>query len=182
MFGSMGTFTVSLKKEVYQMKTKTKLFIGGAAIVAGAGLALATPIVGLVSPLLAVGTHSSDIHTRGTALMSNGEHFRVELETEGPSTITTQDGSVAAGGHNGWHSHPGMVVVTLISGSITWYDENCVPINYKAGDSWTEGSQIHAYRVTSTTAIHTMALFIIAQGQGYRIDQPAPACASGLGL
>jgi hypothetical protein len=27
-----------------------------------------------------------------------------------------------------------------------------------------------------------MALFVIAQGQGYRIDQPAPACATGVGL
>jgi hypothetical protein len=57
MFRSMGlktlrtpTFTVFLK-EVHQTKTKTKLFIGAAAIVTGAGLALATPIVGLVSAL-----------------------------------------------------------------------------------------------------------------------------------
>ena len=164
------------------MKTKTKVFIGTAAIIALVGVALATPIVGLLSPILALGTQNSDIHARGTAVTSNGEHFRVELETEGPSTITTQDGSVAAGGHNGWHSHPGMVVVTLISGSITWYDQSCVPTDYKAGDSWVEGSQIHAYRVTSTTAIHTIALFVIAQGQAYRIDQPAPACAAGLGL
>src|SRR6266481_9679409 len=164
------------------MKTRFKLLIGATAMVTVVGVALATPVVGLISPLLSVGTQTSDIHVRGTAVMSNGEHFRVELETEGPSTITTQDGSVAAGGHNGWHSHPGMVVVTLISGSITWYDQSCVPTDYKAGDSWAEGSQVHAYRVTSTTSIHTIALFIIAQGQGYRIDQPAPACAAGLGL
>jgi quercetin dioxygenase-like cupin family protein len=162
-----------------QMKTRTKLIlmIGAATIVTGAGLALATPIIGLASPILATGTQSSDIHARGTFQTPTGEAFRVELETEGPSTITTQDGSVAAGGQNGWHSHPGMVIVTLISGSITWYDHNCVPTDYKAGDSWVEGSQIHAYRVTSTTAIHTIASFIIAKGQGYRIDQKAPDCS-----
>jgi quercetin dioxygenase-like cupin family protein len=164
------------------MKTMNRIFIGAAVIVTLAGAAFATPIIGLVSPLLSVGTQNSDIHARGTALMSNGERFTVELETEGPSTITTQDGSVAAGGQNGWHSHPGMVIVTLIAGSITWYDANCNPTNYKAGDSWVEGSQVHAYRVTSSTAIHTIGVFVIAQGQGYRIDQPAPACAVGLGL
>ena len=164
------------------MKTQTKILIAVAAVIAAVGAAFATPIVGLASPILAMGTHNANLHARGSAVQSNGERFRVELETEGPSTITTQDGSVAAGGHNGWHSHPGMVVVTLISGSITWYDQNCVPTDYKAGDAWVEGSQIHAYRVTSATAIHTIALFVIAQGQAYRIDQPAPACASELGL
>jgi quercetin dioxygenase-like cupin family protein len=164
------------------MKTKIKLLIGAAAIVALIGVAFATPIVGLISPLLAVGKQNSDIHARGTALMSNGEHFKVELETEGPSTITIQDGAIAAGGHNGWHSHPGMVVVTLVSGSIEWYDENCVPTVYAAGDSWVEGSQPHAFRVIGTSSIHLMAFFIIAQGQAYRTDLPAPPCAAALGL
>jgi quercetin dioxygenase-like cupin family protein len=168
--------------EASQMKTKTKLFIGAAAIVAGAGLALATPIVGLVSPLLSVGTQNADLQARGAARTASGERFRVELETEGPSTLSTQAASIAAGGHNGWHSHPGMVVVTVISGSITWYDENCVATDYKAGDSWVEGSQIHAFRVTSSTAVQLMAWFVTAQGQALRTDQPAPACAAGLGL
>jgi quercetin dioxygenase-like cupin family protein len=49
--------------------------------------------------------------------------------------MRSQDASIAGGGQNGWHSHPGMVVVTIISGSITGYDENCNPTDYKAGDS-----------------------------------------------
>src|SRR6266404_4098525 len=164
------------------MKTRFKLLIGASAMVTVVGVALATPVVGLISPLLSVGTQTSDIHVRGTAVMSNGEQFRVELETEGPSTITTQDGSIAAGGHNGWHSHPGLVAVTLISGSIQWYDENCVPTVYKAGDSWVEGSQIHAFRNIGPGPVHLMAWFITAQGQALRTNEAAPACAAGLGL
>jgi hypothetical protein len=45
-----------------------------------------------------------------------------------------------------------------------------------------EGSQIHAFRVTSSTAVQLMAWFVTAQGQALRTDQPAPACAAGLGL
>jgi quercetin dioxygenase-like cupin family protein len=164
------------------MKTRFKLLIGATAMVTVVGVALATPIVGLISPLLSVGTQTSDIHVRGTAVMSNGEQFKVELETEGPSTISTQDASIAAGGHNGWHSHPGMVAVTLISGSIQWYDENCVPTIYNAGDSWVEGSQHHYFRVIGTSNIHLIAWFITAQGQALRTDQPAPPCAAALGL
>jgi quercetin dioxygenase-like cupin family protein len=71
------------------------------------------------------------------------------LETEGPSTVTIQEAAYAAGGQNGWHSHPGMVIVTVISGSIIWYDENCTPTTYKAGDSWVEGGQLHGFKVIS---------------------------------
>jgi quercetin dioxygenase-like cupin family protein len=164
------------------MKMKTKVLIGVGAVAVGAGVALATPIVGLLSPILAAGTNNHDLHARGRAQVTGSEPFHVEFETEGPSTLSTQDASIAAGGQNGWHSHPGMVVVTILSGSITWYDENCNPTDYKAGDSWVEGSQVHAFRVTSTVPFHGIAWFITAQGQPLRTDQPAPPCAAGLGL
>jgi quercetin dioxygenase-like cupin family protein len=165
------------------MKTKTKLILAGAAAVLTlTGVAFATPIVGLTAPLLAVGSHNAETHTRGSAQTSSGESFKVEMETEGPATFSTQDGAYVAGGQNGWHSHPGMVMVTLISGSIEWYDENCVATVYSAGDSWVEGSKPHAFKVLGTSGIHLVAWFITAQGQALRTDQPAPACAASLGL
>lgn len=164
------------------MKTTIKLLTAAAAIVTVVGLTMATPIVKLVSPLLAVGDHTADIHKRGTAVVSNSEAFRVELETDGPATFSIQDAAFAAGGQNGWHSHPGLVAVTIISGTIRWYDENCSPTVYKAGDSWVEGSQIHAFRNIGTDNVHLMASFITAKGQALRTDEPAPSCAAGLGL
>jgi quercetin dioxygenase-like cupin family protein len=163
------------------MKTKTKLVIGVAAFTA-VGVVLATPVVGVLAPLLAVGNHNAEMHARGTATTSAGEPFRAEFETEGPATLSTQIYSVAAGGHNGWHSHPGMVFNTLVSGSIEWYDENCTPTIYAAGDSWVEGSQPHAYRVISATAIQAVGWFVTAHGQPLRTDLPAPSCAAALGL
>jgi hypothetical protein len=53
---------------------------------------------------------------------------------------------------------------------------------YQAGDSWTEGSQVHYFKVTGTNSIHLMATFVIAKGLAPRIDQPAPPCAAALGL
>ena len=165
------------------MKTKIKVVIGAAAIVITAvAVALATPIVKLTSPLLAVGNQNADVHTRGTAATGKGEPFRVELETDGPSTFSIQDAAFAAGGQNGWHSHPGLVAVTIISGRIRWYDENCKTTVYKAGDSWVEGSQIHAFRNIGTDTVHLMASFITAKGQALRTDEDAPPCAAGLGL
>lgn len=170
------------------MKRTTKLLIGVVAIIGGGvGLALATPIIGLIAPLLAVGNQTADLHARGTAETSTGESFRAKLETEGPSTVSIQDFSLAGStaaqtSQNGWHSHPGMVIVTLLTGSIRWYNENCEPTDYKAGDSWVEGSQLHAFRVTSATPLHGMAVFVTAQGKALRTDETPPACAAGLGL
>ncbi|MDP9087740.1 MAG: hypothetical protein M3O26_03245 [Pseudomonadota bacterium] len=124
------------------MKVKTRVVLGAAAMAATiVGFAYATPIVGLVSPLFSVGQHASDIRTQGAGRTSNGQEFEVALETEGPATFSTQHFALAAGGHNGWHSHPGMVAVTIISGAIQWFDANCQETAYKAGDSWTEGTK-----------------------------------------
>src|ERR1700688_1494107 len=164
------------------MKIKAKVITAAAIAATIAGLAYATPIVNLVSPLFSVGQHSADIETRGVGKTPSGQRFKVELETEGPSTMSNQDGAYGPGGHNGWHSHPGMVAVTIVSGAIQWFDENCEETDYKAGDSWTEGSQIHYFRVVGTTGLHLTAFFITAQGAALRTDEPAPACAAALGL
>jgi quercetin dioxygenase-like cupin family protein len=164
------------------MKSKNKVIIGVTAIgIVIAGFAWATPIVNLASPILASGNQNADIETHGEYATTGGE-FKVFLKTEGPSSIVLQDGAYSEGGVNGWHSHPGMVAVTLLTGAIEWYDADCKMTPYKAGDSWTEGSQVHYFKVTGTTGIHLMATFIIAQGLTPRIDQPAPACAAALGL
>jgi quercetin dioxygenase-like cupin family protein len=179
-----GVLAAAVVSQEAKMKTtKTKLLIGAAAIaITVVGIAFATPIVNLASPLLSVGHHSADIFEGGTAVGENGQPFNAALETEGPATFSTQVAAFAVGGQNGWHSHPGLVAVTLTSGTITWYDENCNPTVYKAGDSWVEGSQIHAFRNTGTKNVQLVAWFITAKGEPLRTDQAAPACAAGLGL
>ena len=164
------------------MRIKSKVSVG--ILTAGGligGLAWATPVFNLASPVLATGTHNSDIETHGRFETSNGE-FRVSLRTEGPSTVVMQDAAFSPGGHNGWHSHAGMVAVTLVAGSIDWYDEDCKKTSYKAGDTWTEGSQVHYFKSTSPVNLHLFSTFTIAQGSALRIDEPAPGCAAALGL
>jgi quercetin dioxygenase-like cupin family protein len=167
------------------MKLKTKVGMGAALASAMVGLTFATPIVKLASPILATGTVSTAVNSHGVAAVPDDDNdawFNARLTTDGPSTVTIQDGAYAVGGQNGWHSHPGLVIVTLISGSIEWFDANCEKKVYNAGDSWTEGSQVHAFRVTGAAGIHLMAVFVIAKDAAYRIDRPAPPCGAGLGL
>lgn len=160
-----------------------KAVIGGAAVASAlAGLALATPLLDLTSPLLSVGKQNADIHESGISQLTSGDEFRVVLKTNGPSTISVQEAAFTAGGHNGWHSHPGLVAVTLVSGTIQWFNEDCEPTVYNAGDSWVEGSQHHYFRNVGTGNVQLTAVYITAQGQALRVDQAAPPCAAALGL
>jgi len=181
---SKGAVKPSIPKlEGQSMEIKTRIVLGAAAMAATiVGIAYATPIVGLVSPFFSVGQHASNIRTHGAGRTSSGQEFEVELQTEGPATISTQHNAFAAGGHNGWPSHPGMVAVTIISGAIQWFDENCQETDYKAGDFWTEGSKLHYFRAVGTTGLTATAFFITAQGVPVRTDEAAPACAAALGL
>jgi quercetin dioxygenase-like cupin family protein len=164
------------------MKINRKIFIGvlaGGSVVGG--LAWATPIFNLALPVLATGNHDDNIEARGNFSASSGE-FKAFMKTEGPSTVLFQDRAFAPGGHSGWHSHPRILALALAAGTLDWCDGECNKKSYKPGDSWTEGSQLHYFKVTSTTNIHLLVAYIIAQGPASRIDEPAPPCAAALGL
>jgi hypothetical protein len=70
--------------------TKTKLLIGAAAIaITVVGIAFATPIVNLASPLLSVGHHSADIFEGGTAVGKNGQPLP-QARSHGTTRIVTR--------------------------------------------------------------------------------------------
>jgi hypothetical protein len=164
------------------MKRKTKVVIGVAATII-AGIVVATPLINLTSPVVAVGSVSGGLNVHGVAKdLHDNNYFNVYLTTQGLATISSQVGSYNAGGENGWHSHPGLVTVTLTQGSIVWYNGNCEATTYNAGDAWVEGSQIHMFRVVGKEAVLLYATFITAQGEPLRTDEPAPPCAVAMGL
>jgi quercetin dioxygenase-like cupin family protein len=164
------------------MKRKTKIIIAVAATII-AGAVVATPLINLTSPVVAAGNVSGGINVHGVAKdLNDNNYFNVFLTTQGRAAISTQVASFNPGGENGWHSHPGLVTVTLIKGSIVWYNGNCEATTYNAGDAWAEGSQIHMFRVVGKDAVLAYATFITAQGEPLRTDRPEPACAAALGL
>ena len=164
------------------MQAKSRILIAAVVIVTAlVGFAYATPQKGVAAGVLAAGNQLNSVEVHGSA-KTTGEGFHVSLETEGPATVTTTMADYVAGGQNGWHSHPGMVIVTLTKGSIEWYDAECNLTVHNAGDTWMEGSQVHYLRVLGTITTQFVSTFIVAQGQPNRIDEQAPSCAHALGL
>src|ERR1700733_10971824 len=142
------------------MKTRTKVIVGAAAV-AIVGIALATPIVNLASPLIAVGTHDVPVDVNGLYPVGGG-YFKVALTTNRPASVETQISSYGAGGENGWHSHPGLVAVTITEGTIEWYDANCKATTYTAGDSWFEGSQVHSFKNIGSGPVNLVGTFVVS--------------------
>jgi quercetin dioxygenase-like cupin family protein len=169
------------------MKTNTKLRLAGiSAAVVIAGVALATPTVGLFyNNILVTGTSNRSIDTHAhVAVPGTEDGFSAELETEGASNFVVQDAIFSPGGTTGWHTHPGVLLLSLTpdSGAVDWYDAKCGKHTYQPGESWTEGTTLHDLVNSSSANAHVVVTYVIAKGMSKRIDQPAPACAVALGL
>jgi quercetin dioxygenase-like cupin family protein len=166
-------------------KAKCLLSAGAAASIA-AGLALATPTIGAwYNVVLSTGTAARDLNAHAhLEVPGMHEDFGAALSTDGASNIIQQEIKFSPGGTTGWHTHPGIVLLTLAadSGPIDWYDAKCGKTVYNAGDSWTEGTKLHDVVNSGSTDAHFFVTYIVAKGVSKRTDKPAPRCAADLGL
>jgi len=142
-------------------------------LVAFAGTALATPASSFVGTLTSRATLAESIHFNTDA---------VKLQTKGSVDFVTATVAIAAGGSSGWHSHPGIVLVSVVSGSLTFYDAACVGTVYAAGSSFVEsGVTPGLVRNTSATvAASVLATYLVLEGtpnSALRVDAANPGCA-----
>ena len=169
------------------MNRKTKVLLGSAlAASITVGLAVATPTIGaFYNVILSTGTAERDIHTQAHLVIPGmDEDFSAVVATDGASNIIQQEVKFSPGGTTGWHTHPGIVILTLAadSGPVDWYDSRCGKTVYNAGDSWTEGTKLHDVVNGGSTDVHFLVTYIVAKGVNKRTDEAAPRCAAALGL
>lgn len=186
----IGIFASSNEK-VSLVKTRVKIIMGIAAAVGGiAGIAIATPQVGIVLNLpVVVGAINKDVRDHVHVELSSGareDDWNVEFSTEGPSNFTFADLNIVAnGGHTGWHTHPGVLLISVASGSIEWYDAKCRRTVYNTGDSLTETNKPHYVRNVGTVDSRLLITYVIPKDMPRRVDIPfesIPACAHAAGI
>ena len=148
-------------------------------VMLAAGTALATP------GLMAVG----DPPIRGTLADSFGDKlklmtgmFRSGLFQS--TDVAVQRITIQPGGHTGWHSHPGPVLVVVKTGALTFYETDCSSRTYTAGQAFVDqgGGHVHLAKNEGSAVLELWATYIVpgAPGTPFRIDVPAPAgCAVG---
>jgi hypothetical protein len=122
---------------------------------AGAGTALGTPGVGVLSaPILARGTLEADGADHAHKGKRHSRPVRIMLHK--PSDAIVQQVTIAPGGTTGWHSHPGPAVVIVKSGSLTLYD---------ADDRRCTGTEYAATPATPTTP--AVGKVFVDEGRGH---------------
>ena len=89
---------------------------------------------------------------------------------------------VGPDGYTGWHSHPGLLLITVKEGSIEFYDQDCVKHIYGAGQSFTEGAEAHAALNRGPSNARLLVTYILKKGEPRRIEAPQPKCGATLSI
>ena len=91
---------------------------------------------------------------------------------------------IAAGGHTGWHSHPGPVVVLIAAGEMSFYDSEdptCTARTYSTGQAFVDSGQGHVHIARNEGSVPLelyVTYFDVTPGvpapAAFRIDSPNP--------
>lgn len=142
-----------------------------ALVVVVAGTALATGASGFHSAILAHGTLGGPVQTNMGV---------VKFQTKGDIDIVSATVNLDAHASSGWHSHPGIVLVTVLSGAVTFYNDQCASTVHAAGTSFVEsdGAIGLAHNESDTGAVIYVTYLVPAgtPNSGLRIDQANPGC------
>jgi len=107
---------------------------------------------------------------------------RVKFQTKDPTIVRVQKLDWIAGAYSGWHHHPGVIIVTVQSGSVTVMDSECNTVTYGPGlpdgAVFVEGGDA-PLQVTSANGATEYAMQIAPRTNPpvFRIEDDPPPCA-----
>jgi len=157
-------------------KMRAKLLLAGVVVTCASGVialkAWATPGQGLVITGISGPALLDSFSTK-----SESDTLEIEIESKGQSDVYIAHIQIAPGGFGGWHSHPGPSIISVKSGTATFYhaSDPATPIVYPAGSGFVEDANVvHDVRNHGDTDLELVVLQIVPVGAPRRIDQPAP--------
>jgi len=96
--------------------------------------------------------------------------------------VVTQQTKFAPGAYSGWHSHPGYLTATVVSGQVVRYGTDCSAQTFTAGQSFYEtGATSFIVKNESSTDAVVLVTFVVPGGTpttGLRVDTPQPTTCS----
>ena len=160
------------------MRKGTTLTLAVVTALVVAGTALATMPSGIVVTTFVRATLDANQPHGGVKAYSGDG---VKLHTRGATDVAVQTITSPPGGSSGWHSHPGVVLVAVQSGTVTLYDAQCHTTQYGPGQAFVEvGDDAMLVRNNTTAnAVLYVTLIVPKSAPALRIDRPQPAtCAA----
>ena len=107
---------------------------------------------------------------------------RIKFQTKDPTDVIVQKIVIDAGGTSGWHHHPGIVIIAVESGSVTFWNSHCKKTTYGPGlpngAVFTESGDKPG-QVTSSGGSTTYATIITPSADPplFRFEDNPPRCA-----
>lgn len=159
-------------------KRRLTFFMAAAGAMALAGVALATPPSGIVSATIVARAGFAD--PVDLMLKLREDHSEVIHVREAQDTVMQQI-VIGPGGHTGWHSHPGPVVVLVKTGELTLYegeDPTCTGRAYSAGQGFVDRGQGHVHIAHNHSPSGNTELWVtyfdVPVGSSPRVDAADP--------
>jgi hypothetical protein len=146
------------------------VLVGGAAL---APAALGSPGAGFTAPVLVDANLDHDVRLSGDG---------VKLQTKELTDVRVQRFDFQPGSYTGWHHHPGIVVIAIAAGSLTFVDANCHTSTYGPGlpngSVFTESGDDPG-QVISANGATSYVTYIAPRANPpvFRIEDNPPPCA-----
>jgi quercetin dioxygenase-like cupin family protein len=139
------------------------------AVLAAATTVTVALAAGAIPTLLARGTLTTPVRANADGIV---------LRTGHDTDHAVQQIVLPPGATSGWHRHPGVVLVTVKSGTTVHYDSKCTPQTVGAGQTFWESGP-HAGLLSNETAHEAVVYvsYILPKGAPLRIDVPNPGCS-----
>lgn len=162
-----------------------KLFLLSATTLLGV-TAWATPSLGIiVNETLASGVAVDGI-SQHMQISHNSDGtvtpWQLQLQVEGETDYYSHHLVLSSGGYSGWHSHPGVLIATVKSGHIDFYNAKCEKQTIGTGQVYTEDNEVHAIANNGAGDADLYLTFLVKHGAPRRLDEPAPDCAVYTGI
>jgi hypothetical protein len=94
------------------------------------------------------------------------------------SNVVLQHIRLAAGSSVGWHTHPGPVIVLVVSGRFDYVDDRCEVTPYPAGTGFVDQGFGHLHNATAVGATELYAIYYLPDDATEIRENPAiaPSC------
>jgi len=163
-----------MNKQSFKLMAAAAVVVCAFGVIAlkGARATPPTPPPGFVSTPLVGPVEFDEIHT-----LNQSEDHGIFLKTRGLSDVYVTHIKIAPGAQGGWHSHPGPSIISVKSGTATFYDDcdGFIRHQFPAGTGFVEDAEcVHLLTNEGNVDCEVIVMQIVPRGAPRRIDEPNP--------